>query len=217
MRRLDDYLDPARVAVDVGTWWGPWTAALAERCPAVHSFEPQPQLAGRLRDWAPDHVSVHEAAVGEVAGSATLFRPDPLPGTDGLATLREGVGGDRVAVRVVRLDDEDLGDVGFMKIDVEGFELPALRGAERTLERCRPRLMLEIEQRHLDRPIEDVFTWLAERDYAGWFLRADGWHRLEEFDVEADQRRTVERPKHVDYVNAFLFVPAADAWSPPSD
>ena len=202
------------MAVDVGTWWGPWTAALARRCPSVHSFEPQPQLADQLRRWVPSNVVVHEAAVGDEPGRATLYRPDGLPGSDGLASLRSDVGDDEVEVRVVRLDDQELGDVGFIKIDVEGYELPALRGAADLLDEHRPRLMLEVEQRHLDRPIDDVFGWLEDRDYEGWFLRSDGWHGLHRFDVERDQLATANRPKSVDYVNAFLFVPRSIDWRP---
>ena len=47
-----------------------------------------------------------------------------------------------------RLDDLALGDVGFVKIDVEGHELAVLRGAAETLQRNRPPLLVEAEERH---------------------------------------------------------------------
>ena len=216
LRRLDDYLPIDRVAVDVGTWWGPWTAAFARRCPEVHAIEPQPQLAERLRSWVPSHVTVHETAIGDSVGRAMLGRPDATPGNDGLASLRTGATApDSVEVSVTTIDALELRDVGLMKIDVEGFELPALRGAAATLDRDRPRLMIEIEQRHLDVPIDEVFAWLSDHDYQGHFLRR-GWVPLEHFDVERDQLATIDRPRSADYLNAFLFTPAEESWSAPT-
>lgn len=225
LSRLDDYLPQGRTAVDVGAWWGPWSAALAKRCPEVHSFEPQPHLAARLRDWAPDHVHVHQAGVGAEPGTATLTRPDALPGTDGLATLRPDaahVDGstESLEVDVVTIDSCSISNVGFIKVDVEGLELAALFGAIQTIEADHPRLMIEIEQRHLDVPIADVFHWLGQRGYRGWFLRGTArsstWHRLDEFDVQADQLDHVNRPKSAEYINAFLFTHSEDGWEPPA-
>lgn len=220
LRRLGDYLPTNRTAVDIGTWWGPWTAAFAGQCPIVHSFEPQPQLAARLRRWVPANVTVHQAAVSNRAGQAILHRPDALPGTDGLATLRsttdgpsEAVGKETVEVETVTIDSCSLHNVGLMKIDVEGFELQVLGGAQETIARDRPRLMIEIEQRHLDTPISTVFAWLAERNYEGHFLRGTDWIGLQHFEVDRDQNRLVGTPKSADYINAFLFTPTEEHWT----
>lgn len=217
LRRLDDYLPPSRVAVDVGTWWGPWTAAFAKRCQEVHAIEPQPQLAARLRSWVPSHVSVHETAIGDTVGRALLGRPDTTPGNDGLASLRNGSSApDSVDVGVTTIDSLGLSNVGLLKIDVEGYELPALRGAEVTIMRDRPRLMIEIEQRHLDVPITDVFGWLIDHDYEGHLLRDGRWEPLEMFDVERDQLASVDKPRSAAYLNAFLFTPTEESWSAPT-
>jgi hypothetical protein len=68
--------------------------------------------------------------------------------------------------------------VGFLKIDVEGFESAVLAGAERVLERDRPSLLLEIEDRHLakyGRTAADVAASLTARGYGMYAWRAGRW------------------------------------------
>ena len=63
----------------------------------------------------------------------------------------EGKTGIEIPVKVVRLDDEGLGNVGFMKIDVEGHEYEVIDGARALLARCRPNLLVEILEGRGDR------------------------------------------------------------------
>ena len=60
-----------------------------------------------------------------------------------------------------------------MKADVEGAELALLRGATATIDRSRPLVLLEVEDRHLRRygqSAGDVVAWFGAHDYemAGW-------------------------------------------------
>ncbi len=48
-----------------------------------------------------------------------------------------------VAAECRRLDDFDLEEVDFIKIDCEGYELWVLQGAVETLKRCKPCLIVE--------------------------------------------------------------------------
>lgn len=202
LRWVDALCPPGCVAIDIGGWLGPWTRALSRRARAVHTFEPQPNLAHHLRKVVGANVTVHEAAVGAVGGRATLA-VDHRPGRDALASL--GGTGDGVEVEVVRLDDLGLTDVGFLKIDVEGHEAAVLAGAADLLDRCQPTVLLEAEQRHLASPIDDLFDVLLQRGWTGWFLRQGSWRPLEEFDVAADQTAWIDRLPHRNYLNNFVF------------
>lgn len=213
LRQLADFVPVGGTAVDVGAWMGPWTRALAARCAHVHAIEPQPALAGFLRRVAPPNVTVHEAAVGDEPGEATLV-VDARPGRDQLARLGQATveGVDprhRVEhrVRVVTVDQLDLRDVRFVKIDVEGHELAALRGAAGLLASARPVVLLEAEQRHLTGPLADVFEEVSRHGLDGWFLLDGTWHPLERFDVEAHQVALAATPKARAYVNNFVFTP----------
>jgi FkbM family methyltransferase len=208
LRHVASLVRPGSVAVDVGGWLGPWTRALARTARHVHTFEPQPNLAAHLRRVVGPNVTVHEAAVGASSGLAHLA-VDARPGRDALAHLA----GDGFEVSMVALDDLDLGDVGFVKIDVEGHEAAVLDGARGLLDRCRPTVLMEAEQRHLSGPLSELLAVLVGRGWSAWFLRDGTWRPVAEFDVERDQLAWVDHLPHRSYTNNFLFRP--DPGPPP--
>ena len=229
LRHLNDYF-PRNAAktgtvVDVGAWWGPWTYWLSRKAEHVVTIEPVPHLAAFLRRVTADNVDLIETALSDRPGVTELFVPTGGSGSEGRSTVEPRVAsGERskVEVKLTPLDDLDLKDVAFIKIDVEGHELPVLRGAKRTLTEYRPVVLIEIEQRG-DVAVRDVVDHLIEQNYQGWFRHDRRWNPIELFDVEVHQLRaqaTVERRGYIansvlgtsKYVNNFLFLPAG---SPP--
>jgi hypothetical protein len=130
-------------------------------------------------------------------------------GRDALATLTgpKGEPGEReVPVRTAILDNYEFDDVKFIKIDVEGHESAMIAGAEDTLRRCTPTVLIEIEQCLNDRPIADLFERFESLGYSGWFRRSRQWAPLSTFDVERDQLLLIDQPTSVSYINNFVFV-----------
>ena len=132
---------PARpMVVDGGANKGNVAARLLDCLPGacLAAFEPQPALARKLaKRFADDvRVTVHAQALGEQAGVLPLGvmnRPtlsSLLPPTG----IRDKYAGQSLAVTatvdvpVVRLDAV-LPRADIVKLDLQGFELPALRGA----------------------------------------------------------------------------------------
>ena len=106
-----------------------------------------------------------ETALSDRPGVTELFVPTGGSGSEGRSTVEPRVAsGERskVEVKLTPLDDLDLHDVAFVKIDVEGHELPVLRGAKRTLTQQRPVVLIEIEQRG-DVAVRDVVDHLVEQ------------------------------------------------------
>jgi len=134
-----------RVVVDVGGNRGDYSAAIRSRfanC-EVHIFEPAPECTCELRDrFSGDrHIRVHEMALSNDNGEATLWTNKP---GSGLASLTRrnlqhfGLTMDQSrVVRTSRLDDVmgdlAIGQIDWMKLDVEGHELAVLAGASTAL------------------------------------------------------------------------------------
>lgn len=94
------------------------------------------------------------AAVGEAPGRLTVPVPDYLKrGSFGSFSLQAGKSFDvgaaldessaTMTVSVVRIDDLGLPRADFVKLDVEGMEIQALRGAQATIEAWKPVLLVE--------------------------------------------------------------------------
>lgn len=211
-------LEPGSRAIDVGANEGVYTHAFAVAGALVEAFEPHPKSLEVLRAYARRHrrVRVHGVALGEYPRTATLYVPArdgrAVPGRASLEAVELEAARYQVDVRT--LDSFGFDDVAVIKIDVEGRELDVLRGARETVTRCRPALLMEIEQRHLRVPIADVFAEVARLGYAGSFLLPHaGVRPLSEFDPTAHQRAAHADRPHALYVNNFIFSPNASAFA----
>jgi FkbM family methyltransferase len=200
----DHFVRDGAVVVDVGASFGLFSyhlARLVGRTGTVYTFEPHPMNRVVLEKLAKARPAVNfrPVAVSDEPGSAQLQVPvfggrrvtAQSSLAHGFGDL-EGVAVDTVSVPTVRLDDE-LGDrsIDFIKIDVEGHEIAVLRGASGILRKYLPPMLIEIEQRHLDYPIADVFAEITGLGYELYFVDRSGLRPIDEFDLEKHQMAAV--------------------------
>ena len=188
LSRLGEFVPEDRGAVDVGVWWGPWSWWLARRVPRVDSFEPNPDVTARLASVMPrkrhDSPRRTEQSNGSIQPVGSAWRSQRRRDAPLLNRRRERYSDWRQpSVATSRLDDFELGDVGFVKIDVEGHELAVLQGATDLLKTQRPTLMVEIEQ-HAGRQgsLDEIVDFLRDYSYSGEFLQKGRWHPIGELD-----------------------------------
>jgi FkbM family methyltransferase len=179
------FVGPNQTALDVGAWYGPWTHWLSRAAKSVVTVEANPELADFVRRTAPANVTVVGAAASDAAGTATLYLPPGGKGTEGRASLHQQGFGRSTEVETIRLDSLDVADVGLIKIDVEGHELAALRGAEGIVRRWRPNLIVEVEERHS--PAADTLGLIESWGYEGIYLMDGLWRPLADFDLVEHQ------------------------------
>jgi FkbM family methyltransferase len=224
LRLVEALVAPGQVVVDAGASVGLFASRMARLVGPggrVHAFEPNPQRHERLRALAGPRrpLVLHPVGLSDAAGQGQLW----IPHVDGRALaerafLDEG-GHDRataspVGVALATLDEElgEDGDrVAFIKCDVEGHEAAVMAGAARTLERARPAVLVEVEERHHSRPLGDVLAGVVPDGYSAWAVTQTGLRPAGEIDVERDHRAPLRAAGDAtpgpEYVNDFLLLP----------
>ena len=182
---------PTAVVFDVGAHAGQYTKLFARAANhgRVYAFEPGSYARSILRMvvWLHglSNVAVVPMALGSEARLDTLTIPLKSSGSFGFGLSHLGKPSERwraVAQEIVAVTTVDgvvktldLDRLDFIKADIEGWELRLLHGAESTLDRFRPRLLLELSGTALARAgdrLADAFAFLAARGYRAFRFEA---------------------------------------------
>jgi FkbM family methyltransferase len=151
LERLVHILPQRAIVCDVGAHDGFYTHFLASLRPdlIIHAFEPNPISYARLAETTKGHFTIHQFALGDKEGEATLHDPNEAGGGSGCASLigdvmhelYDNAPHQKVSVQVKRLDHTaetlQLPRIDYLKIDAEGYDLMVLRGASRLIEENR--------------------------------------------------------------------------------
>lgn len=134
--------DRRGVAVDIGAHVGLWSRVLADKFRRVLAFEPVPDLAQCFERNLSDsyNVKLVKCAISHQSGELLFCKGD---GNSGNARVAPGDDPDAFHVVSARLDDLDLPSLDFLKIDVEGWESAVLAGAEQTIRKFEPVVVIE--------------------------------------------------------------------------
>ena len=212
MKFLDLIVQNNDRVIDIGGNRGIYAYQLWKRGARVEVFEPNPACAAVLAAWASSKptVNIHTVALSDVSGTATLHIPVDAAGIehDASASL-EHADFDKARDQLVglrTLDSFGFQEVGFIKIDVEGHEYNVIEGAAKTIATSKPALLVEIEQRHIHRPIVEVFEKILGFGYQGFFIEIDRLIDLENFDVVRHQSMENFGDSKARYINNFLFL-----------
>jgi FkbM family methyltransferase len=191
------------VILDIGAHHGWFFHCWQDWCPGaqVHAFEPYPESfeATRTSYGSDPRVKLNQVGVGDAAGELTfnVFGESKVsnsflaPESQAWDTLRYHTGElTQIKVPVTTVDAyvaaQGLKSIYLAKIDVQGYELHVLRGAEKSLPMI-DHIFVEagIERLYKDAPrFTDVFEFLTARGFHLAGMRA--WHRGNHVLMETD-------------------------------
>lgn len=215
LRLLPWLCDRRCTSIDVGAFTGTYSIGASIFSRDVIAVEPQNRQANELRRAMPSNVTVVEAALSNVSGDGILMMESVLGGS--MSHLyrvpsgpTEAQGWVSLPVPVRRVDELCDERVGFIKIDAEGHELEVLQGAAQTLEKDRPMLLVEAEERHRKGAVGAIALYLESAGYQGYFVCDDEISDMRAFDPvrHQDPGRITGGPRRAykDYINNFIFV-----------
>ena len=211
LKFVERFLERGMTALDIGAHHGLYTLLAAKRVGKegkVAAFEPSERECARLRKHLRvnrcGNVRVMQIALGSEEGQADFYLADgahDFCNSLRLPEVPDTVSATRVEVR--RLDEAlkelEVRRVDFVKLDAEGGELEALKGAERLLERrARPVLLVEVEDRRT-RPwgyrAKEIIEFVEGKGFRWYWIDSEG--RLEALNTGARE-----------YEGNFVAVPA---------
>jgi len=172
-RHVQKLVPPGGTAVDVGASIGMNTVNYAGYFDTVHSFEPDPDIYSCLCETVrANHcaqVHTHRVALSHAHTQNCLVK---FPRATFANTLKpigyQGRTRPQIDVITHTLDSYELTGVSLIKIDVEGWELQVLQGAEHTITTQQPVVQVEIKPLMLKRAhstAEQISAWFHSRNY----------------------------------------------------
>jgi FkbM family methyltransferase len=182
-----------RVAFDVGANKGDWTRASLAIRPglAVTAFEPDPAMcAAFLANGFPKNVICENEGLGAKREKRTFYVNPGNPGMNSFVK-RSRFGENELVQKAVALDTVDaycaehgIQKIDFMKVDVEGFEMDVLRGAQGMIRKKAVSIIqFEYGGTYLDShaSLKDAFMFFKEAGYVFYKLLPRGAVRINEY------------------------------------
>ncbi len=138
LNRSLEFVTSWDVAVDIGAHVGLWSKILVQRFRNVVAFEPMaPMRACLEKNIVSDRLQVVPIALGNRHGAVSFAYDETHTGATHVDLKTPGI------IPLGKLDDFHLSNVGYIKLDCEGFEQDALQGALATLTRNQPIVIVE--------------------------------------------------------------------------
>ncbi len=181
----------------------------------VVAFEPQSNLYQYIKKikelfkW--DNVTLEHLALSDHAGTVTLYIPTKKAGKGSSpgATIVDQKGAANFA-KTENVSTETLDSYckqhnikpDFIKIDVEGNELKLFQGGMETIRKWKPKIIVEIEERHVGKEkVMETFRFMESLGYNGFIL-----HHLNRIPLKDFSFETYQNAKDMkNYCNNFVF------------
>ena len=188
---LSQLIESDFVIFDVGSHAGQFTKLFSRLVPNghVYAFEPGSYALSILRPAIRmnrlENVTLFPCGLGDVSGEVRLSVPIKPSGSigygishiisDDIQLIKEkriGWGYHEELIKISTIDEmvenQSIDRIDFIKADIEGWELRMLYGAELTLSRHKPTLMIEVDNSHLSRANDNssiLFKYLENFGY----------------------------------------------------
>lgn len=177
-------LKPGDVVCDVGANMGYFSTVLSQKvghAGVVHAFEPNPEIIPQLLKNTSErkNIIIHKVGLSDSEGLMSLYAPRSYDGNKGLASLHDTTGEKIANVELITLDELGL-NPAVVKLDIEGHELQALKGAEKTLAHVEH---IVFEDHNLEK--NGVKSFLKEKGFNVYYLEKNfSFLRLKSTDLD---------------------------------
>lgn len=172
MDTLTQHDKPVNNVVHAGGNIGIYALEFAKRAKNVYVFEPASENFSvlSLNCADKDNIFLYKAALGNSRGMINVIN-EAADKQCGAWRVEQNSGN----VPTLLIDDLNLSDVSIIHLDIEGFEMFALRGAEQTIKKCKPLLAFEVltHSNHYDYTEPELFDYVTKLGYNSYMRYAN--------------------------------------------
>ena len=208
---ISSFKNSKRDAVDVGVYRGIYSYKLSQEFKHVYSFEPNPLIYPYLKKNLTKiikNMSLQNLAISDNNGEINLKIPSRRKSIFktnyeelyklGCATIHKQnkiQNYNSFKVKKIKLDDILKNkDISFIKIDVEGHEKEVINGSKNIIINNRPTLLVEIEERHSNYPVNETIKFINNLGYNSFYVKNNNLYKTNDLiDINSE--------------NNFIFLP----------
>lgn len=208
---------PNLVSIDVGAAIGTFIEPLVTHSSKVFAFEPNDVEVDYIKNIYGHHLrsgklEFHNIGISNYSGIATLSIPDDSHALSSISSKKselfeqEFSSVEQKEIVVKTIDEFNIKNVGFIKIDVEGHEYEVLEGAAQTIEDSLPTLYVEIEDRHCQGNITKIVKFLSKYNYTPFYCKNNQKIALSLDSFNLEEMQNINKLNTPEYINNFLFL-----------
>ena len=188
LQLLKEIIIPGTDTIDVGVYRGVYSYEMAKYSKIVHAFEPNPVIFNDIKlnlSKIIKNINFYNYALSDHEKNSILKVPIRNKDFDrsnyeeyfqmGKATIHDENKMEDIEtfeVKSKKLDSFSFSNkISFIKVDVEGHELAVIRGAENTIKKNKPILLVEIEERHSQKKVSETLDYINSLGYISYFYK----------------------------------------------
>ncbi len=220
MLYITKLLKQKRTFIDIGSNVGIFSYYFSSIFENIKSFEPTKEVTEKLSSLNKKNITIFNCALSDSCREQEFFIPImnlsmkrklTLYSHGSLENRDNIINKSKIEKRLVQtntLDSYSFQNVDLIKIDVEGHESKVIQGSLNTIKNNKPLLIIEIEQRHIKKKINEVFQEIEQLGYDGHYLISNKLKSIKSFSYETDQKPYLYSLSHnKGYINNFIFIP----------
>lgn len=217
-----ELVEDGALVFDIGGNIGYYSIALAKgRNATIHAFEPiestyKQFIANAYYNGVQDRVRINNFGLFDKSGELTFYVYKQDFGNASAAIMHEEKDNEKIVCKVERLDEyvkaQGVERIDFIKLDVEGAEIFALRGGLKSIEKHKPILFVEMLRKwaaKYDYHPNEIIEMLEGLGYECYYAcERDSALRLTRLETMTDQTQEtnfffLHKEKHKAYIDHF--------------
>jgi FkbM family methyltransferase len=176
LKLVKNFITPETDSIDIGVYRGVYSYEMAKYSKFVHAFEPNPIIFKDIEinlKKIIKNIKFYNFALSNKEGLVSLKVPirnknyNKKNYEEYFQMGRASIHTDNIMNEIETFENK----ISFIKIDVEGHEFEVIKGAENTIKKNKPVLLVEIVEKHTQTKVSDTLDYINSLGYGSFYFK----------------------------------------------